>query len=194
MYQRLLKLLKLYYQVNSVIMRTFIFVVLGLILILGSMHLFRDILRPPGEANLLLTELSSEISRAELQRRLTGVEFNCSDGERLGHGEQACFAPVNRVDEIKADYLALFFDDKNMLAAVNIVTLPEEHANNITYLKKKLGSNAHKKIIDKNKWLVWQAEEEKKGIIMSHHESDNSTPPAIMWFRDIELAKRLLAQ
>ncbi|MCG5548622.1 hypothetical protein [Halorhodospira halochloris] len=174
-------------------MRRFIFVIMGLVIVFGSMHLLRDTLRPPAHAELDLHNINAELSRAELQERLAGIEFNCSDDNRLGYGEQACFAPVTQVDGLKAKYLALFFSEDDTLSAVNIVTDPEDHDSSIAYLEEHFGKSNFKKILDEDKWLVWRRDDKSGGILMAHHDDSDNRAPAVMWFRDVELAERLLA-
>lgn len=157
------------------------------------MHLARDIIRPPAQADLELNNLNNGISRAELQERLSGIEFNCSDDKSLGYGKQACFAPVTQVDDLKAKYLALYFDEDEILSAVNIVLDPDEHSSTIEYLKEQFGENNYKQIIDEDNWFIWQNQNNNDGLIMAHHEDSQDHSSAVMWFRDKELAKQLLS-
>lgn len=178
---------------DDIPMRTFIFVLVGLFLIFGSLHLFRDFLRPPREANLMLHTLNDDTARSELQKRLAEINFNCSDDARLGYGTQACFAPVKKVDELQANYLALYFAADDTLSAVNIVLDSKDYANSIDYLKRQFGENNFKKVIDENQWLIWQRNKADAGIIMAHNQGEQKMSPSVMWFRDTELAERLLS-
>ncbi|ABM61041.1 hypothetical protein [Halorhodospira halophila] len=170
-------------------MRMLISALMMFLIIMIVLAFARDHLRPAEEADLRLTELTAETPRDELEDRLAKVEFDCTDDETgLETGERVCFAPISRADEYHANYLALFFDSDNALAAVNIVLDPGEHEANHERLREALGDPT-RRIEDAFTWLVWERDEH---LILTQEEPPEDDAPTLMWFRDAELMERLL--
>ncbi len=164
------------------------FLVMMLLVTLARDTLFR----PPAEAELELTELGSDTPREALEDGLSGLAFECTGDERgLKEGERACFAPVSRVGDYEADYLALFLDADRELAAVNVVLDPERHAANRRRMREALGEPT-REMAKGRTWLVWERGEH---LILTHKEpAEAADAPVLMWFRDAGLMERLLPQ
>ncbi|MBK1735919.1 hypothetical protein CKO15_11645 [Halorhodospira abdelmalekii] len=172
-------------------MRTLIIVTLGVVVVFGTGYLLRDVLRPPIEVELRLTELTKPVERSQFGERLTGITLDCSDDGRIGSGDQVCFAPVTEVDGLPARYLALFFDDTRYLTAINIVIAAQDLETVLEALEERLGEASH--IIEAdNNWRVWHLAKESNALIMAHDVPPESGNPALLWFRDAKTAERLL--
>ncbi|MBK5937227.1 MAG: hypothetical protein LLP51_10545 [Halorhodospira halophila] len=170
-------------------MRMLISALVMFVIIMVVLAFAREHLRPAQEADLRLTELTAETPREELEDRLEKVEFECTDDETgLETGERVCFAPVSRADDYAADYLALFFDSDNALAAVNVVLDPAEHDANHERLREALGE-PDRRIEDAFTWLVWDRDEH---LILTQEEVPDAEAPTLMWFRNADFMERLL--
>jgi len=169
-------------------MRMTIIVTVMFALLMAILVVSRDSLRPAHEADLQLDDLHADTPREELKERLGHVEFECTDDEAVEAGERACFAPITRADDFEADYLALFFDRDNLLAAINIVLDPEAHEANHQRLRERFGE-PDQEIHDENVWLVWERSDH---LLLTHKEPPERDAPALMWFRSADLMERLL--
>ncbi|MFW6379979.1 MAG: hypothetical protein ACOCZF_01045 [Halorhodospira sp.] len=171
-------------------MRMLISGVVMFLLMMLVLTFARDNLRPPQAAELTLTELDDETTLEALDAGVADLEFDCTNEERgLESGERVCFAPVSRVGAYQGDYLSLFLEGENALAAVNIVLDPEHHEANHKQLRERLGEPDRKLEEAAHTWLVWERDGHR---ILTHQQPPEEDAPALMWFRSPEHMERLL--
>lgn len=165
----------------------------GYLLLTGQLTTFAERLAgEPQELELDLTALHPEMDRDRFLQGLSPERFFCTDDTRehgTELGERACFTSVHRVSGLETEYLALFFDEDDRLAAMNIVLREDAHAGNLDYLRETLGEVSHQ-VEDDGVWLAWGQFE---GVLLTREElPDDEERPTLMWFRDSDLMERLL--
>ncbi len=119
--------------------------------------------------------------------RLGELAFDCTQDKAGGTGQSACFAPTKKVDSYEADYLALFFDKDDRLAAAHIVLDPSSHKQNRKALAADLGEPA-RRLDEPEGFLLWEPEGH---IVLTHAEPPAQDPPMLMWYRDTDAMERL---
>ncbi len=172
-------------------MRMAIVAGLGLLVILGYMYVTGQLTRPAAEdpdVVLPLEELTGELQRVPLLERLE-AGFSCTEDSAVGAGEMACFTGVGSVDGLDAKYIGLFFDAEDRLAAVRVILDPERHRSNVLRLTDAHGPVSQEIENDERTWLTWTLAE---GMILTQKEAPADDPPTLTWFREADLAERLM--
>lgn len=147
----------------------------------------------PQELNLELRDLHPEMDRQQFLQGLDPDRFFCTDDTREAGtdiGERACFTSLARVDGLKSQYLGLFFDDDQGLAAVNLVLERSEHEANMDRLIELFGERSHR-VEHETTWLAWEREH---GIFLTQEEAPEETEASLLWFREPGLMERLLKE